>query len=88
MEIPNEIMGKIMLFNSHPVADLINQEIYKFNKFRQQFMKYRAKLKQQLIDDGHDYLDLKSLDEFDFDINTTFIPKTICYMMKTKTNYD
>ena len=23
MEIPNEIIGKIMLFNSHPVADLL-----------------------------------------------------------------
>ena len=23
MEIPNEIMSKIMLFNSHPVADLL-----------------------------------------------------------------
>ena len=29
MEIPNEIMGKIMLFNSHPVADLLRPLIKK-----------------------------------------------------------
>ena len=27
MEIPKEIMGKILLFNSHPAADLIRESI-------------------------------------------------------------
>ena len=44
MEIPMEIMDKIMLFNSHPVADLMRNEINRWREHHEQAQKQNEEL--------------------------------------------
>ena len=40
MELPKDIINKIMLYNSHPVADLINSKIRLSKLFCYNFVEY------------------------------------------------
>ena len=86
MEIPNEIMKKIMLFNSHPAADLMRCEINRWRehygrvqKQREEFnKKYNVSNDSDDSDDEPILLKVRHNDEFDF--NDMFFSM---YMEKT-----
>ena len=40
MEIPNEIVNKIMLYNSHPLADMIRELQYEYNELKKTRLLY------------------------------------------------
>ena len=69
MEIPNEKLSKIMLFNSHPVADLLENEFTFWKDFHN-----KCNIKRQQIndDESDDELHLKISE---FDSNSKFLFK-------------
>ena len=73
MEIPNEIMNKIMSFNSHPAADVMRCEINRWREHYERVQKQREEFnkKYNVSNDSDDSDDEPILlkvrqDEFDF----------------------
>ena len=78
MEIPNEIMKKIMLFNSHPAADLMRCEINRWKEHYDRVQKQREEFNKKLLDDYDDSDDsddepiLLKVRQDEFDFNDMF----------------
>ena len=71
MEIPNEIINKILRFNSHPVSDVMRNEINRWKEHYARVQKQREEFNNKYIvsDDSDDepiLLKVKQEDEFDF----------------------
>ena len=74
MEIPNEIMKKIIRLNSHPVADVMRCEINRWREHYEIVQKQREEFNKKLLDDYADSNDSDDepillkvrKDEFDF----------------------
>ena len=74
MEIPNEIIGKIMLFNSHPVADVMRSEIDWWKAYRERVQKHREEFNKKYIvsDDSDDEPILLNVKQDEFNFNDMF----------------
>ena len=88
MEIPNEIINKILRFNSHPVSDVMRSEINRWKEHYARVQKQREEFNKKFIlsDDSDDEpILLKVFQPDDFDFNDMFFTMR---MKQTILNHD